>query len=152
MIGFMRLRQLKGIEHITETSYSRTFRTADTKGYFTVRDNKIAQALELEISSEGINAYMDVYHRVRKMFDLTTDFERINQHLEKDDLLKKGMNEGQVPRLPIAFNTFEFVIRAILGQQVSVKAATTFAGRIVEAGGILTDSYSLRKCRIFSRP
>lgn len=141
MIGFMRLRQLKGIEHITETSYSRTFRTDSSKGYFTVRDNKEAQALELEISSEGINAYMDVYHRVRKMFDMTTNFDLINAHLSQDSLLLKGMSSGKVPRLPVAFNTFEFVIRAILGQQVSVKAATTFAGRIVDAGGIMTDDY-----------
>jgi len=138
MINFMRMRQLNGVEHITETSYSRTFRTNDTSGYFTVRNNKEASALELEISSEGIIAYMDIYQRVRRMFDLNTDFERINAQFVEDELLSKGMIDGHVPRLPIAFNTFEFVIRAILGQQVSVKAATTFAGRIVEAGSIPT--------------
>lgn len=138
MIGFMKMRQLKGIEHITETTYSRTFRTNDASGYFRVSNNKEASALELEISSEGIIAYMDIYHRVRRMFDLNTDFERINRQFEGDGLLSKGMIDGHVPRLPIAFNTFEFVIRAILGQQVSVKAATTFTGRIVEAGDIRT--------------
>lgn len=141
MIEFMRLRQLSGVEHITETIYSRTFRINGVKGYFTVRDNQKAEALELEISSEGISAYMDIYHRVQKMFDLTTNFEPINQLFIEDSYLSKGMIEGHVPRLPVAFNTFEFVIRAILGQQVSVKAATTFAGRVAKASGIETPEY-----------
>lgn len=141
MIAFMRLRQLKGIESIKEDVYARTFRTLNSQGYFTVKNNKVLKALELEISSDGIHAYMDIYNRVRRMFDLNTDFEMINKFFEKDPLLKQGMINGHVPRLPVAFNTFEFVIRAILGQQVSVKAATTFAGRIVEAGGILAPEH-----------
>ena len=38
-------------------------------------------------------------------------------------------------RVPGAFNGFELGMRAILGQQVTVKAATTIAGRFVEAFG-----------------
>lgn len=136
LLSFMKLRQLKGVEYITDTTYSRTFRTGGELGYFTIRDNKKASALELEISSEGIGAYMDIYQRVKRMFDLTSNFELINDQFKKDNLLQKGMVDGCVPRLPIAFNTFEFLIRAILGQQVSVKAATTFAGRIVEEANI----------------
>lgn len=41
-----------------------------------------------------------------------------------------------IPRLPVAFDPFEFIVRAILGQQITVKAAATFAGRIVEAAGL----------------
>ena len=138
MIDFMKLRQLKGIEVITDKTYSRTFRLGDESGYFTIRNNKKASALELEVSSTGICAYMDIYQRVKKMFDLTRDFDTINTLFMEDAFLSKGMIAGHVPRLPVAFNTFEFLIRAILGQQISVKAATTFAGRIVEAGRIKT--------------
>lgn len=38
-------------------------------------------------------------------------------------------------RLPGCFNTFEMAVRAILGQQISVKAAGTLAARIVSAYG-----------------
>jgi len=38
-------------------------------------------------------------------------------------------------RVPGAFDGFEIAVRAILGQQVSVKAATTLAGRFVAAFG-----------------
>lgn len=60
----------------------------------------------------------------------------ISDYLGKDPLLIKGMKDGLVPRLPVAFNTFEFIIRAILGQQITVKAATTLAGRIAERFGM----------------
>jgi AraC family transcriptional regulator of adaptative response / DNA-3-methyladenine glycosylase II len=38
-------------------------------------------------------------------------------------------------RIPGAWDPFETCVRAILGQQVSVRAATTFAGRLVESFG-----------------
>ena len=47
---------------------------------------------------------------------------------------------GHVPRLPIAFSPFEFVVRAILGQQISVKAATTLAARVAKKAAIKSDS------------
>jgi AraC family transcriptional regulator of adaptative response / DNA-3-methyladenine glycosylase II len=37
--------------------------------------------------------------------------------------------------VPGAWDAFELAVRAVLGQQVSVRAATTFAGRIVAAHG-----------------
>jgi len=75
---------------------------------------------------------MEIHNRVRKMFDLDTDFSRINHLLAADTTLSRGMTNGHVPRLPVAFDPFEFVVRAILGQQITVKPATTLAGRIAE--------------------
>lgn len=74
------------------------------------------------------------------MFDLDTDFAHINQIFRQDNILSKGMENGQVPRLPVAFYPFEFVIRAILGQQISVKAATTLAARLVKRAAQHCDS------------
>ena len=39
-----------------------------------------------------------------------------------------------------SYNSFEFVVRAILGQQISIKAATTLAARLVEKVNLMTDS------------
>lgn len=135
-LSFMRDRAIKGVEVVTENSYSRTFRTNSSKGYFIVSDNPEKSCLELKINSDDIKCYMEIYSKVRKMFDLDTDFSVINEKFKKDEILSKGMENGQVPRLPIAFNTFEFVVRAILGQQITIKAATTLASRIVEKAAI----------------
>ncbi|MFO7546004.1 MAG: hypothetical protein R6W77_10985, partial [Trueperaceae bacterium] len=59
----------------------------------------------------------------------------IAQHLATDPLLAKAVRTNPGLRLPGAFDPFELAVRAVLGQQVSVKAATTLAGRFVRAFG-----------------
>ncbi len=139
MLLFIKNRAIRGIEVINGSCYSRTFRINDSKGYFVVSDNKKKSALELSIHCDDIRSYMAIYNSVRRMFDLDCNVAAINEKLGRDEILAKGMKGGQVPRLPIAFNPFELTIRAILGQQISVKAATTLAGRIAEKMNIQTD-------------
>ena len=138
ILSFMKLRAIKGVELFTENSFSRTFRTDHAKGFFTVTDNPRKSALELQIGCDDIRCYMDIYHKIRRVFDLDTDFEPINQRFANDDLLSKGMTHGRVPRLPVAFEPFEFVVRAVVGQQISVKAATTVTARIAERAALKT--------------
>lgn len=139
ILAFMAPRAMEGIERITMNSYARTFRTDRTKGFFVVKDCPAQSALELRICCDDIKCYMEIHNRVRRMFDLDTDFTVINEKFARDTHLAKGMVEGHVPRLPIAFDPFEFVVRAILGQQISVKAATTMAARVARQGAIETD-------------
>ena len=136
VLSFLKPRELRGVEVITGNSYSRTFRTRNTKGFFTVTDNPEQSALELQIGCDDIKCYMEVYNRVRKMFDLDTAFTVINEKFANDPRLSGGFINGSVPRLPVAFNPFEFAIRAVLGQQISIKAATTLAVRIAEKASI----------------
>lgn len=140
MLSFMKDRAIKGIEIVTENNYSRTFRINNTKGYFIVNNNPKKSVLELNINCDDIRCYMAIYNKVRKMFDIDTDLSAISEKLSKDEILSKGMDNGKVPRLPMAFDVFEFTIRAILGQQITIKAATTLAGRIVEKIAIKSSS------------
>src|SRR6202022_151169 len=55
--------------------------------------------------------------------------------LAADPLLGPSVRARPGLRIPGAWDPFETCVRAILGQQVSVRAATTFAGRLVEAFG-----------------
>ncbi len=139
-LSFMKQRALKGVEVFTENSYGRTFRTDHAKGFFTVIDRPERSALELKIGCDDIKCYMYVDNRVRKVFDLDTDFGLINDRFAKDKLLSKGMLNDHVPRLPGAFDPFEFVVRAVLGQQISVKAATTLAARVAKKAAIKTEN------------
>ncbi len=138
ILDFMRIRTIKGVEIVKQNSYSRTFRYQGTKGYFTVTDLPEENSLNLRIECEDIRGYMPIYHQVRKMFDVDADLNVISEHLVSDERLKSGFSNGVAPRLPIAFEPFEFVIRAILGQQITVKAATTLAGRIAEKTNLVT--------------
>jgi AraC family transcriptional regulator of adaptative response / DNA-3-methyladenine glycosylase II len=142
MLDFLRIRAIKGVEQVTDNSYSRTFRTQNTQGYFTVQDNPKESSLELSIVCDDIKCFMEIHNRVRRMFDLDTDFTVINKRFSKDVILSKGMKNRHVPRLPAAFSPYEFIIRAILGQQITIKAATTLAARITKAANIQTDATS----------
>ena len=73
--------------------------------------------------------------RVRALFDLDARPDLIAKHLRKDTRLAAAVKANPGVRVPGAFNGFELGLRAILGQQVTVKAATTIACRFVEAFG-----------------
>ncbi len=68
--------------------------------------------------------------RVRKLFDLGAEPARIAERLGH----ARGVSVPAL-RLPGAFDGYEIAIRAVLGQQISVKAATTIAGRFAAAFG-----------------
>jgi AraC family transcriptional regulator of adaptative response / DNA-3-methyladenine glycosylase II len=65
------------------------------------------------------------------LFDLNARPELISRHLRKDKILAPCIKANLGLRLPGAFNGFELGLRAILGQQVTVKSGTTVAGRVV---------------------
>jgi AraC family transcriptional regulator of adaptative response / DNA-3-methyladenine glycosylase II len=68
--------------------------------------------------------------RLRHLFDLTARPDVIAEHLAADPLLADSVARTPGLRVPGAFDGFEFAVRAILGQQVTVRAATTLAGRL----------------------
>jgi len=136
ILEFMRPRAITGIEYFSDDEFTRTFRIGQASGYFSVRDNPDQSSLELRIVTDDLRCCMEIYYRIRRVFDLDTDFTRINLMFSDDPILSPGMRDGCVPGLPAAFNPFEFAVRAVLGQQVTVKAATTLAGRIAEKAGI----------------
>ncbi len=136
ILDFMSHRRVKGVELIKDNVYYRTFRVGDASGYMSVANDELKQSLRLNVMTNDIRCIMPIYYKVKRMFDIDGDLATISDYLGKDKLLSKGMKDNTVPRLPVAFNTFEFVIRAILGQQITVKAATTLAGRLAEVAGI----------------
>ena len=73
--------------------------------------------------------------RVKRLFDLGADPEAVRTQLEPDPLLAIAVARLPGLRVPGAFDGFELAVRAILGQQVSVRAATTLARRWAERFG-----------------
>jgi AraC family transcriptional regulator of adaptative response / DNA-3-methyladenine glycosylase II len=73
--------------------------------------------------------------RLRALFDLDARPAVIAEHLGQDPLLARTLAAFPGLRVPGAFDSFEVAVRAILGQQVSVAAATTVSGRLVRRFG-----------------
>jgi AraC family transcriptional regulator of adaptative response / DNA-3-methyladenine glycosylase II len=141
MLSFFRFRQISNIEKVTETEYCRSFTLENCHGWFKVSQSadkpsyKTKHALQLTVSMNDFSYLNQVITRVRKMFDLDADMSLIHQHLSSHPVLNTVIGQYPGLRLPGCWNIFEFSIRAILGQQISVKAATTLAQRIAEKYG-----------------
>jgi len=135
MLSFFKLRQLPGIEQVTDTYYQRTIHIDGITGWFKVTQINNENALNLYLVSSDYKAVNKVIVKVRKIFDLDADMGVIHQHLSQDPLLAPLVTRFPGVRLPGCWDILEFSIRAILGQQVSVKAATTLAGRVAQKYG-----------------
>jgi AraC family transcriptional regulator of adaptative response / DNA-3-methyladenine glycosylase II len=107
----------------------------DAQGWIAISLGKKANALNVEISTSLTPVIGAVIARVKRLFDLGAVPDAVSALLSQDPLLAKVV--GRIPGLRVAgaFDGFELAVRAILGQQVSVKGATTLAGRWALAFG-----------------
>ncbi|HEY1772093.1 MAG TPA: AlkA N-terminal domain-containing protein [Gammaproteobacteria bacterium] len=132
---FLGVRAIPGVERVDEDSYARSVSVGGKQGWIEVRPAPKVDALELAVHGLGAESLFGVVSRVRQMFDLTADPADIRGILKKDPLLTPLMRRCPGLRVPGAWDGFEIAVRAVLGQQVSVAAARTFATRIVAAYG-----------------
>ncbi|HEX5843419.1 MAG TPA: DNA-3-methyladenine glycosylase [Pseudomonas sp.] len=129
--GHFALRALAGVECLRPGSYARSVQLAGHSGWFSVQPQSDQPLLELRHSASLSRCVPALVLRVRKMFDLDSDPQRIAAHLGADAQLAPLLARHPGLRLPTAFDPFEQAVRAIVGQQVTVKAAVTISGRLV---------------------
>ncbi len=123
------------MEWVGEDSYARTVRLGEAKGWIRVTPAKKKNTLLLEFSHGLAPALPAILGRVRALFDMDARPDVISRQLSKDRLLAPMVRRTPGMRVPGAFNGFEMGVRAIIGQQVTVKAATTLSCRFAEAFG-----------------
>jgi AraC family transcriptional regulator, regulatory protein of adaptative response / DNA-3-methyladenine glycosylase II len=147
MLAFLALRALGGVEHITSGAYARTVQLGDARGWLKVTHARKGHALSVELTHTLMAALPAVLRRLRALFDLDARPDLIAKHLSRDARIAATVRMHRGLRVPGAFNGFEMGVRAILGQQVTVKAATTLAGRLVDAFGepVVTPFPELRR-------
>ncbi len=135
ILDFLRVRSMKDVELVTEDSYVRTVRLGKNTGWIRVTHAPAKRALMVEFTHSLTQALPALLGRLRNVFDLTARPDLITAHLMKDPILGPSVAKNPGLRVPGAFDGFELVIRAILGQQITVRAATTIAGRFAGAFG-----------------
>jgi AraC family transcriptional regulator of adaptative response / DNA-3-methyladenine glycosylase II len=135
VLAFLAARALKGIEWVTDSFYARTVQLGDCKGWIKITQASKKNSLLLEFSHSLVPVLPALLTRVRDLFDLNARPDIISRQLSKDKRLAAWVKKTPGMRVPGAFNGFELGLRAIIGQQVTVKAATTLACRFVAAFG-----------------
>jgi AraC family transcriptional regulator of adaptative response / DNA-3-methyladenine glycosylase II len=135
ILSFLAARALRGIECVTGSSYARTVQIGKAKGWVRVTQSTKRHALLLEFTHSLTPVLPALLGRARALFDLDARPDVIAKWLRRDARLAGAVKANPGLRVPGAFNGFEMGLRAILGQQVTVKAASTIAGRFVDAFG-----------------
>jgi AraC family transcriptional regulator of adaptative response / DNA-3-methyladenine glycosylase II len=148
LLRFLAARAIPGVEEVSDGRYARTARVPGGSGIIELvptpaaRENGRAgrsRAGEAQVllrarltSLRGVG---QVVSRCRRLFDLDADPEAIATALAADEVLAPLVAARPGLRVPGAYDGFELAVRAVLGQQVSVPAASTLAGRLAARHG-----------------
>jgi AraC family transcriptional regulator of adaptative response / DNA-3-methyladenine glycosylase II len=139
MLAFFQGRAIPGVEWVGGGSYRRTIRLSTTRGTIAVRHAKRGLSLKLDVHLSDTRKMMRIVERVRRMFDLDANPQAIHQTLKQDPLLAERIRNSPGLRLPGSWDPFETAVRAVVGQQISVKGAVTQLGRIACLVGVPYD-------------
>jgi len=135
MTEFLGTRALRGVERATADGYARTVRVGDRTGWIHVRHAPGRHTLRVDLSHSLTPVLPAVLGRLRDVFDLGARPDLVAAKLAQDERLADAVARNPGLRVPGAFDGFEMAVRAVLGQQVTVKGAATLASRWVEAFG-----------------
>jgi AraC family transcriptional regulator of adaptative response / DNA-3-methyladenine glycosylase II len=133
MLAFLGHRAIDGVETVTDDAYARTVaiahRGALHVGCIEVRRSPRKAALSVSVSPTLARAVPAVLSRVKHAFDLACDPAVVAAALGPLAAEHPGL------RVPGTFDGFELATRAIVGQQISVRAARTVLGRLARTFG-----------------
>lgn len=155
LLAFLAYRAIPGVESVGEQSYARSFRLfAETesvqlardyqhepvaRGHFIAHFCPASPFVTLTVWIDNTAALQRVVERVRAIFDLRADSAAIDAALAKDPQLAPLVSAFAGTRVPGCWSGFEVAVRAILGQQVTVKAASTLVARVAQRHGTSYD-------------
>ena len=135
ILDFLRPRAVAGVEAVEGGVYRRTVQLGESRGWIVVRDEPERHTLRVELASALTPELPRLLARIRRLFDLEARPDRIAEHLSRDPRLARALAATPGVRVPGAFDGFELAVRAILGQQVTVRGASTLAGRFAARFG-----------------
>jgi len=135
MLRFLAARAIAGVECVSGGAYLRTVGVGEHRGWLKIALVADRNLLAVELSTTLAPALPPVLARLRNLFDLDARPDVVAGHLALDPLLRPSVKRQPGLRVPGAFDGFELGLRAIVGQQVSVRGASTLAGRIAERFG-----------------
>ncbi len=138
LLRFLGARAVPGVERVSGARYLRTVALGPHRGWVEATlpgADDPSPSVRIRAAVDLLPALLPLMAAIRRAFDLDAEPERIREHLSRDERLAPHLDRSPGLRLPGAFHPFEAALRAVLGQQVSVAAATTLAGRVAEAFG-----------------
>lgn len=135
MLRFYQGRSSAGVETVAAGSYIRTVDWQGDSGLLSVRLDSHRPVLIATLQGEASRHLAALEGKLQSVFDLHTNPMHLQAAFSQDPWLQRLLSHAPGLRIPGAWSAFELVVRTIVGQQVSVKAATTITGRLVQRAG-----------------
>jgi AraC family transcriptional regulator, regulatory protein of adaptative response / DNA-3-methyladenine glycosylase II len=123
---FVKSRLIPGLEMLEEDTLTRRLSIGKCDVMIRAQYMPETTSFRIELELSNLNCLREVVERARTFFDLRCVPEQVRKHLAPSIRIPPGL------RVPGSWDRFETCVRAVLGQQISVKAATTFAARLCE--------------------
>jgi len=135
MLDFVGARAVAGVEHVAAGSYARIVHVDGETGAIELSHPTGASHLVLRVHLRRVDGLIHVVDQARRLFDLDADTPTIRRTLRTDGRLRPLVDACAGLRVPGAWDPFEVGVRAIIGQQVSVRGASTLTNRLVAGLG-----------------
>ncbi len=155
LLRFLAARAIPGVEEVADGRYARTVRVPGGSGIVELMPPPAAQGggngraapagrasgaqVLLRVRLTSLRGIGQVVSRCRRLFDLDADPQAIAAALAADEVLAPLVAARPGLRVPGAYDGFELAVRAVIGQQVSVRGACTLTGRLAARHGTRLD-------------
>ncbi|MGI6879518.1 AlkA N-terminal domain-containing protein [Microbacterium sp. gxy059] len=132
LFRWMASRAVAGVEEADDASFSRTLRLARGSAWFRVRAD---DGVRLTAHLQDLRDLGSLIGRVRRLFDLDADPVAVDAALSAHPELAPLVAAAPGARVPGAADPGEMLVRAMVGQQISVASARTLLGRLADRLG-----------------
>lgn len=150
LLDFFAARSIAGVDDVKGDAYRRTLRMAvrgaEHTGWIEVRPVARKHTVRVSVATSFAKVLPAVLAQTKRVFDLACDPGQVEAALGDLAAANPGL------RVPGAFDAFELAVRAVLGQQITVQAARTLAGRLAERFGTPIDTPFDGLTRLFPAP
>jgi AraC family transcriptional regulator of adaptative response / DNA-3-methyladenine glycosylase II len=141
LLAFLGARAVDGVESYDGERYVRTLATPSGPAILALHPGE--DAVHVQLTAFDLGAIGPAMVAVRRLCDLAADIEAVEAGLSEVPATRVLAKTRPGLRVPGAVDGWEILVRAVVGQQVSVTAARTFLGRIVERFGSEIDGVAV---------
>ena len=133
VFGHLAAGVVPGCEEVRDGTYRRTLRLPSGNGIVSL--TPAPDHVRCLLVLDNFRDLTTAISRCRRLLDLDADPEAVIEILQSDPALAPVVAKAPGQRIPRTVDEAELAVRAVLGQQVSTKAARTHASRLVIAYG-----------------
>jgi AraC family transcriptional regulator of adaptative response / DNA-3-methyladenine glycosylase II len=150
VFGHLAATAVPGVEEVRAGAYRRALRLPLGRGIVALTPTP--DHVRCELILDDFRDLTVAIARCRRLLDLDADPEAVDTALAGDEALRPLVRKAPGQRIPRSVDENEMAVRAVLGQQVSTRAARTLGSRLATAYGDAVDDPHGGLTHVFPSP